>query len=231
MTSLPLVFIPGLLCDGALWQHQLADLQGLADMQVADITGQDSMTALAQHVLDHAPDRFALAGLSMGGYVALEILRQAPDRVLRLALVDSSARADTDEQKKRRQGLVNLSKTGQFRGVTSRLLPLLIHPDRVQDTELTNIIFGMAERVGRDAYIRQQTAILGRPDSRPGLQAIQCPSLVICGENDALTPPDVAAETAEIIPNARLKIIPNCGHLAPLEQPAQVTEALRQWLA
>ena len=124
--------------------------------------------------LVNAPPQFALAGLSMGGYVAFEIMRQAPQRVLKLCLLDTSARPDTPEQVRRRELLITMSREGKFKGVTPRLLPMLIHPDRMEDKELTYIIMTMAERVGREAFVRQQTAILKRPDSRPLLKSIKC---------------------------------------------------------
>lgn len=229
-TRLPLVLLPGLLCDPTLWEHQSLHLAEIAEPEVADLTGADSVAALATHVLAQAPARFALAGLSMGGYVAFEILRQAPERVAKLTLIDTSARADTPEQVRRRQGLISLAGSGRFRGVTPRLLPLLIHPDRQMEEALTGPIMAMAERIGPQAFKRQQTAILTRPDSRPSLGAITCPTLIIVGRQDALTPPEIAAETTAGIPGARLAIIEDCGHLAPLERPQAVTALMRDWL-
>ena len=166
----------------------------------------------------------------MGGYVALEIMRQAPERVLKLAIFDSSARPDTAEQQERRRILLAISKAGQFKGVTPRLLPLLIHQDRLQDSALTDIIMGMAERVGREAFARQQTAILHRIDSRPFLDAIACPTLIVGGLQDAITPPELLQEMASGIKGARLEMIDQCGHLSTLEQPAIVNGLMRQWL-
>ncbi|MGP1395875.1 MAG: alpha/beta fold hydrolase [Inquilinaceae bacterium] len=227
----PLVLLPGLLCDAALWAAQRQGLAGRVETIVPDLTGHDSIADLAKAVLDAAPDRFALAGLSMGGYVAFEILRRSPDRVARLALLDTSARPDTDAQRRRRSGLLALARKGRFKGVTPRLLPLLVHPDRLDDAALTGTIMAMAERVGRDAFLRQQTAILGRSDSRPGLGDIRCPTLVLCGAEDALTPPDRSREIAAAIPGATLTIVEECGHLSPLERPEAVTDALRLFLS
>jgi pimeloyl-ACP methyl ester carboxylesterase len=188
------------------------------------------MDALADDVLAKAPPRFALAALSMGGYVALAILRKAPERVTKLCLLDTSTRADTPEQKQRRKLLLAMSKAGQFKGVTPRLLPLLIHPDRLEDEPLTEIIMKMAERVGREAFHRQQTAILDRIDSRPYLKDIKCPVQVIGGRQDALTPPEIVKEIADGIPGARLDIIEDCGHLSPLEKPDDVNALMERWL-
>jgi pimeloyl-ACP methyl ester carboxylesterase len=228
--TLPLILLPGLLCDRALWDHQVRHLAEVAEPAVADLTGHDSVAALADSVLSRAPLCFALAGLSMGGYVALEIMRRAPERVLKLALVDTSARPDSPEQQSRRRGLIELARSGRFRGVTPRLLPLLIHPDRQSDGDLVNGIMGMALRVGQEAFVRQQTAIMSRPDSRPGLAAIRCPTLVVGGREDALTPPPLLAEIAAGIPGARHAIIEECGHLPPMERPHALTALLRDWL-
>jgi pimeloyl-ACP methyl ester carboxylesterase len=225
----PLILLPGLLCDAALWQYQLSALAEFAETSVADLTEADAVGVMAQSVLDRAPQHFALAGLSMGGYVAFEILRRAPERVMRLALLDTSARADTDEIRQRRRGLIELAQLGRFKGVTPRLLPLLLHPDHLVEP-FTGIVTGMAERVGQAAFIRQETAILNRTDSRASLAAIQVPTLVLCGDADALTPPALAAEIADGIPGARLTLIEGAGHLAPLEHPEAVNRAMLDWL-
>lgn len=226
----PLVLLPGLLCDGALWHAQTRWLGDVAAFTIGDLTHDDSVATMARSVLMEAPESFALAGLSMGGYVALEIMRQAPERVRRLALLDTSARADTPAQTERRRGLLALAEKGQFKGVTPRLLPMLVHPDRLDDEALTATVTAMAERVGRDAFLRQQKAIMGRPDSGPDLGRIRCPTLVLCGREDALTPPELHRELAAAIPGARLVVIEECGHLAPLERPHATTAVLRYWL-
>ncbi len=186
--KIPLFLLPGLLCDEALWRPQVEGLADIADPVVADLGQDDSAAAMARRALAAAPPEFALAGLSMGGYVAQEIMRQAPERVLRLALLDTNARADTPEQTARRRGLIELSEKGEFKGVTPRLLPLLVHPARTEDGPLTEIILGMAEHIGKDGFLRQQKAIMARPDGREDLRRIRCPSLVLCGRQDALTP-------------------------------------------
>jgi pimeloyl-ACP methyl ester carboxylesterase len=225
----PLILLPGLLCDAALWQYQVSALAEFAAPQVADLTRSDSIAGMAAQVLAEAPPRFALAGLSMGGYVAQEILRQAPERVDRLALLDTSARADTPEQRERRRGLIELAQLGKFKGVTPRLLPMLLHPDHLTDP-LSGIVTGMAERVGQAAFIRQELAILGRIDGRPSLSAIRLPTLVLCGEDDVLTPPEVAQEMARGIAGATLVVIEHSGHLSTLEQPEAVNRAMIEWL-
>jgi pimeloyl-ACP methyl ester carboxylesterase len=228
--SISLVLLPGLLCDEALWRPQIDAFSGQVDCRVPDLTQADSMADLARSVLAWAPPRFALAGLSMGGYVALEIMRQAPNRVELLALLDTSGRPDSSEQTDRRHALLELSRQGSFKGVTPRLLPQLIHPDRLQDRALTSVVMGMAERVGQEAFVRQQTAIIQRSDSLPSLGRISCPTLVLCGRQDVLTPLDRAQELAEGIAGARLRVIEDCGHLSTLERPDAVNQALRDWL-
>ena len=226
-----LLFLPGLLCDGRLWRDQVEALAGTRCV-VADLTHDDSLGAMAERTLRALPAeaRLSVCGLSMGGYVAFEIMRRAPGRVARLALFDTSARPDTPEQTRRRRGLLSLSESGMFRGVTPRLLPQLLAPAHVAGP-LGAEVMAMAERVGRPAFHRQQRAIMHRPDSRPDLAAIAVPTLVGVGEEDALTPPHLAEEMAAGIPGARLARIPGAGHLPPMEAPGAVSDLLREWLA
>lgn len=230
MEKTALVLVPGLLCDARLWGHQLHYLDDVAEMYVGDTLQDDNVGAMAARILDNAPEKFALAGLSMGGYVSLEIMRQAPERVSKVALIDTSSRQDSDEQKRRRRGLISLSSKGRFKGVTPKLLPLLIHADRMEDEDLTQTVMDMAADVGQEAFVRQQTAILGRPDSRADLSKYDIPSLVICGRQDELTPVELAEETVDGLPQGRLCIIEECGHLSTLERPFAVTALMRDWL-
>ncbi|GAA4258164.1 alpha/beta fold hydrolase [Azospirillum formosense] len=227
---IPLVLLPGMPLDAALWEHQTGHLADVAEPAVGDLTGQDSMATLAAAVLAQAPERFALAGLSMGGYVAFEILRQAPERVAKLALLDTSARPDTPEQTATRQDAVRLVGQGRLRQVMAAGMPRLVHPDRTGEPALVDSVQAQAQRIGPEGYVRQQTAIMSRPDSRPGLGAIACPTLVLCGRQDAITPPALHEEMAEGIPGARLVLIEDCGHLSAMERPQAVTALLRQWL-
>lgn len=227
---IPLILVPGLLCTARLFQPQAAGLADIASVAVADTTPFDNVGDAAAAVLATAPSRFALGGLSMGGYVAFEVLRRAPERVAGVALIDTSARPDTPEQIARRTDLIALAQRGTFKGVTAQLLPMLIHPDRLQDEALTGIIFEMAEAVGQEAFVRQQKAIMARPDSRPDLAGIRCPTLVVVGEDDRLTPPAIAHEMADAISGATLVTIADCGHVSSLERPEAVNAALRRWL-
>ncbi len=231
MTARPaLVLLPGLVCDGALWAYQAQHVADLAAVHIADLTRHESIAAMAETVLDEAPPAFALAGLSMGGYVALEVVRRAPERVTRLALFDTTARADTREKARQRRFLLRLAQRGRFKGVTPRLLPQLIHPDRLGDAALAAAVLAMAERVGQAAFIRQETALLARADGRHNLAAIACPTLVVCGRQDALTPLELSEELARLIPRARLAVIEDCGHLPTMERPEEATALLREWL-
>ena len=185
---------------------------------------------MAHEVLETAPERFALAGLSMGGYVALEVVRQAPDRVEALALLDTSARPDTPEQTKTRLALIEMAREGRFDEVWRALLPRVVHPDRVEDPDIVSAVEGMARSVGPEAFERQERAIIGRPDSRGDLPGIACPTLVLCGRDDVLTPPALHEELANGIPGAGLRKIERCGHLSTLERPEETTGAMREWL-
>ncbi|MFC0409331.1 alpha/beta fold hydrolase [Roseomonas elaeocarpi] len=228
-----LILLPGLLNDRRLWQAQREGLRDVAEVRIADLTQDDSVEAMARRVLDTAPEHFLLGGLSMGGYVALEIMRQQPARVSRLALFDTSARPDAPEQRRRRQGLLAICRANppeRFRGVTPRLLPELVHADHVGGP-VGEVVMAMARELGRDVFIRQQTAILGRPDFRPGLPAIAVPTLVAVGEDDRVTPPERSREMASLIPGARYGELARCGHLPPMEAPEAVTALLRGWLA
>lgn len=225
-----LVLIPGLGNTPRLYDAQIKALSSERKIVVADHTRDDSMPAIAARLLRESPERFALAGLSMGGYVAFEVLRQAPERVERLALLDTSARPDTPEATQDRERMIALAAAGRFDDIVARLWPRLVHPDRQSDETLKAVVAGMTREVGAQAFIRQQRAIMGRPDSRPLLPGIEIPTLVLVGEGDAITPPEIAREMADMIEWDSLVVIPSSGHLTTLEQPERVTDALRQWL-
>lgn len=226
-----LVLIPGLACTARLFEPQIAALADERMILIADHTRDDSVPAIAARLLREAPERFALAGLSMGGYIALEVLRQAPERVARLALLDTSARPDSVEASQDRERLIALADAERFEDIHSRLWPRLVHPDRQGDQALQEVVFGMMRETGAEAYVRQQRAIMARADSRPTLPGIEIPTLVLVGEGDAITPPEIAREMAEMIEWASLVVVPESGHLSTLEQPEKVTQALGLWLA
>ncbi|MFO1059533.1 MAG: alpha/beta fold hydrolase [Dongiaceae bacterium] len=231
MPRLALALLPGLLCDAALWRHQLADLADVAEMQVADLTLDDSIDGMAARLLSAMPGRFAVAAMSMGGHVALALQRAAPARVLGLALLGASARSENAADAARRLALAELRTRGRWRGVTQPMLAGLVHPDALADPAIGAAIRAMAERVGAAAFRRQEQALAARPDARPGLAAIACPTLVISGADDRRVPPPLQAEIAAAVPGAERLTLPRCGHVAPLERPAEVSAALRRWLA
>jgi pimeloyl-ACP methyl ester carboxylesterase len=227
---LPVVLIPGLTCTARLFAEQIPALWQFGPVTIADHRRDDSMAAIARRILAAAPPRFALAGLSMGGYIAFEIMRQAPQRVAKLALLDTGARADIPEQTERRRVLMAMAKEGRYAEIPELAFPLYVHRNRHGDAALKAIVHDMAAATGLEAYLRQQQAILSRPDSRPGLAAIACPTLVLVGDGDEATPPELAREIAAGIAGSRLVLIPDSGHLSTLEQPAAVTQALLDWL-
>lgn len=222
-----LVLLPGLICDERLWRDVMPGLD--ARSMVADLTQDDSIAAMAARTLVAAPGRFALAGLSMGGYVALEIMRQAPERVTHLALLDTSARADDEARKETRRKGIEMVGQGKFIGVSRGLLGSLIAPQHMR-LPVARDVQEMSERVGQAAYLRQQVAIMNRVDSRPYLHAIKVPTLVGVGELDKMTPPELAEEIAAGIAGAALVRFPDSAHLPTMENPAAVVEAMRGWL-
>jgi pimeloyl-ACP methyl ester carboxylesterase len=228
--GLPVVLVPGLACNPSLYAGQMPALWTFGPVMVADHRRADSMDAIARQILAEAPPRFALAGLSMGGYIALAVLRLAPDRVAKLALLDTGSRSDTPEASERRKASIAKVQAGEFEAVMDTLWPILVHKDRQRDAELKRIVFEMAKTAGVDAFVRQQKAIMTRPDSRPGLSSIRCPTLVLVGEGDQLTPPALSEEMAALIPNSRLVSVPDSGHLSTLEKSEAVTKALVEWM-
>ncbi len=228
----PLILVPGLLCTADLWRDQIQALSDIADIQVPKHHLDDDISLIADRILETAPDRFALAGLSMGGYIALEILRRDPSRVTHLALIDTRADADSEQDKKKRQDFIRLVQRGKtFKGVTESLLPMLIHPSRFKDDALTSRIYQMAEDIGQEGFIRQETAIMNRKDHWTNLSKIECPTMVISGNEDALINPDHQKKMADDITDAEFHLIPECGHLPSMERPFEVNTLLREWLS
>lgn len=230
MNALPTLLIPGLAASARLYEHQIPALWRLGPVMIASHTRQSSMTGLARDILAAAPPKFALVGLSMGGYIAFEILRQAPDRVLKLILLDTSARPDTPEQLEGRRLRIGMAQAGDYPAIPELMFPGLVHTARRDDAGLKAIVEEMAAETGAEAFIRQQTAIMARPDSRPMLAAIKRPSLVLVGDGDQLTPLPVAEEIAQGISGAQLVTVPESGHLSTLERPEFVTQKIVEWL-
>jgi pimeloyl-ACP methyl ester carboxylesterase len=230
MPHTPLLFLPGLLEDADLFEHQFLALAGAAACRAAELTRSDTMAGLAEDALAQAPaERFALVAHSMGGYVALEILRRAPQRVERLALLNTHARPDSAESTANRRRLMALAET-DFPAVMAELAPKLLAPQHAKEVGLVGKMSEMALAIGKEAFLRQQRAIIGRIDSRPHLGAIRCPTLVIAGRDDGIMPVAWLEELARGIPKARLEILEECGHMSTLEQPAKVDALLGEWL-
>lgn len=230
MSKPELMLIPGLLCTEILWTAQIAAFRDSHTITIADHRQDDTIPAIAQRILKTAPDRFSLSGLSMGGYIAMEIWRQAPERVERLALLDTRSSTDSDAERQRRHDFIALAEKGRFTGIHERLMPLFIHEDRLQDRELVGAVTRMAEDTGKQGFIRQSRALLDRADTADVLRTVTVPTLVLCGRQDALTPVAMHEAMAECVPGAKLTIIEDCGHLSTMERPDAVNAAMREWL-
>jgi pimeloyl-ACP methyl ester carboxylesterase len=227
---IPILLIPGLLCSPRLYAEQIPHLWRLGPVTIADHTRDDTVSAIARRILATAPPRFALIGLSMGGYIAFEILRQSPERVAKVALLDTTSRPDSPEQSTARRAQIALARDGRLDEVFDASFPRLVHPNHRADARVRQVLRQMADEVGIDGFVHQQSANMSRPDSRPGLGAIRCPALVLVGDRDELTPPERAAEIAGGIAGARLVEVPGSGHSSPIEQPGLVTRALLDFL-
>ncbi|MTI42854.1 pimeloyl-ACP methyl ester carboxylesterase [Roseibium hamelinense] len=225
----PIVFVPGLLCTEAVFAPQIASLADTPIM-VANHSRHETISDIARDILNSAPAEFTLVGLSMGGYIAMDILRTAPQRVSKLILMDTNARPDTADQTKRREFLIGLTQKKGFHKVPHLLYPGFVHKSREEDFTLRQTVVNMAMDTGSEAFIRQKRAIIARPDSRPHLPAIKCPTLIIVGDGDTLTPPQLAEEIHGLIPGSQLTLIENSGHLPTLEQPEHTTTVVRNWL-
>lgn len=230
-TPLPILMVPGLLCSARLYAPQVSALWGYGPVMVTDHRHDDDIRAVAGRILDSAPPRFALVGLSYGGYIAFEVVRQAANRVQKLALLDTSARPDTPEQSNMRHAQIAMVQEGRFDQIPALSIPRYLHASRQNDESMTSIVHAMAAETGPDAFIRQLKAIMSRPDSRPDLAQIRCLTLVLVGDGDVATPPDLGKEIATGIPGARLAVVANCGHLSTIEQPQAVNAALIDWLS
>lgn len=231
MSSLPnVVFLPGLMDDHSMWARQIDGLSDVANCLALDLVDHDDVSESAEWVLKQSPEKFALVGFSMGGYVAFEILRRAPDRITKLALVSTSARADTPERRDERLAMISRAEEGDYGALVDELIPRVLHPENPELAFLISAIRDMALGIGPAAFVRQLNLIMSRPDSRDILSQVTCPSLVVCGLDDVVTPPEVSREMAEGIPGAELKLIDHCNHYSSMEQPEIVNSALRRWL-
>lgn len=224
-----LVLIPGTLNDAELWRDQTAVLSSDFDVRVADITSGETMPALAEAVFDIAPERFSVAGFSLGGFVAQEMLRQAPERIERLALLDTAIRPDPPERIAERRALARLADApGRFLGMGDRMMKAYLGPGHAEDAEMTGRVRAMTQRLGLEVFLRQNA--LEREDGEAVLRAFTGPVLVLCGEVDGITPPAGHREMARLARRAELVMAPGCGHLTPIEAPDLVSAALAQWM-
>ena len=227
---IPILLIPGLLCSSEVFAPQLSALWHFGPVTVASTLEGTSIGEVAAKILETAPPRFALIGLSMGGYICFEIMRQAPERVLKLALLDTSARPDTARQVAFRRAKLEEARGSGFLAVALENLNALLHPSRQTDRSLLETNRRMALAVGLEGFARQIEIAISRPDSRTDLRAIKVPTLVIVGDADPLTPVERSEEIVSLVPRARLAVIPDCGHLCSIEQPDLVSTALEEWL-
>lgn len=225
----PLVLVPGLACDAALWRAQVTGLADVAATSIADTLQDDSIAAMAERLLASAPERFALAGFSMGGYVALAAARLAPGRITRLALVATSADAETADEARLREAALATARERGLERVIRGSLDRLVHPQA--DPAVAESVAAMALRLGADTYARQQHAIAAREDGHGVLAALRVPALVLAGAQDRMIAPAHSAAMARTLGQDAFCEIERCGHMAPMEQPRAVNAALREWLA
>jgi pimeloyl-ACP methyl ester carboxylesterase len=228
--SMPILLIPGLGGSPRIYAPVIPALWRFGPVTVANHIRDDNMGAIARRILAEAPPRFALAGHSMGGYIAFEIMRQAPDRIAKLALINTQARPDTPEAIERRRGQIARARAGEYHAVLGDLFPGFVHPSRRDDAALRQLVHDMGDDIGADAFARQLIAVIARADSRPALAWIRCPTLVLTGDEDNTIPNSLSKEMADGIHGARLTIIPHCGHLPQIEQPQATADALVDWL-
>lgn len=225
-----LYLIPGLLCDRSIWAQQAEAFAPIDEISVPDLRGIDRIPTMAQRVLDRAPAKFSLAGHSLGGRIALEIVRQAPERIERLALLDTGVLPVQPGEPERRQALVDLAERAGMRALGAEWLPPMLHPDRWGDRDLIDPLVAMIERSTPASFKAQIEALLQRPNARRVLDSIQCPTLVLCGRQDGWSPLNHHEEIAGAIAGAQLVVVEDCGHMSTVERPEAVTRALRAWL-
>lgn len=234
--GVPVVFLPGLACDETVWRHAREALSSYAPVTIPDYGLLDTLGAMAEHVLAEAPAEFALAGHSMGGRVALEVLRRASERVRAIALLDTAvdplAPGERGEREAQgRHALLAIARERGMAAMAERWVQGMLWPPRLHEAALVNAVVDMFARKSADVFAAQVHALLARPDARPLLAAIRCPTLVLCGADDSWSPAEKHREMAAEVVGARLVIVPECGHMCTLERPEAVTRALLEWHA
>ena len=231
MAKLPLLLLPGTLCDATLFEHQMNNLAGVCTPQVVDVHLQDNLPDVARYVLNQVDGEFAVAGLSYGGIVAFELWRQSPQRITKMALLNTNPYPASAETREKQQRFVGMAHLGEFREITTDFLKdTMLHPDHQKDLKLRSKVLKMAENVGVQGFVNEVRAQLARPDAVHELPFITCPTLVLTGYEDYVIPFSVHKDMASRMPNSRFVGVPNCGHLSTMEQPEIVTQALRDWL-
>jgi len=226
----PIVLVPGMLCSPEIFASQITALWPYGSVTVASTLEGETIAEMAAAILTAAPPRFALAGISMGGFIEFEIMRQAPERVIKLALLSTEARPDTPGQSAQRRTLLAQVDTGNFETLLALALPAIVHPAHQEDSALREANVRMGLAVGIERWARQVEAVMARIDYRPSLPAISVPTLVLVGDSDTFTPPNRAEEMVAAIPGARLVVVPQCGHASTIEQPDAVNRALIEWI-
>ena len=231
MIKHPLLLLPGTLCDATLFEHQLANLADVCEPCVVDVHLQDNLPDVARYVLSQVKGQFAVAGLSYGGIVAFELWRTAPDRILKMAFLNTNPYPPSEQTRVNQQRFVGMAHLGEFREITTDFLKdVMLHPDHQKDHSLREKILKMAETIGIEGFVHQVNAQLARPSAIPYLPHITCPVLVLTGREDNVVPLATHQTMAETLPNCRMVIVENCGHLSTMEQPRVVTQALHDWL-
>jgi len=225
------VFASGQLLTHECWSPQLPALSVDWDLRFSDHTRDETIAGMAGRLLAEAPEQFHLVAHAMGGFTAFEVMRQAPERVLSLALIATLAPNDGPAQTERRQGYIRLVEAGQFAEVVEERIPILVHPARREDERLLSVVRRMAAETGPETFLRQQRAIMGRADSRPSLGAIGVRTLLVRGAQDGITTPAHVEEIVAGVPGARFDEIADCGHLPTLEKPQTMNRLLAGWLA
>lgn len=226
----PIVFLPGMMCDARLFTPQINALSGSHPVMCHPLVRHDTVEALAAQILSNTPDRFALVGLSMGGIVAMEVVRQAPDRVERLALLDTNPLAEKDEVKEKRIPQVEAAQNGELRRVMRDEMKPNYLADGPNLGAILDLCMAMAMELGPDIFVAQSHALQTRPDQSEVLSHYNGPALVLCGREDGLCPVERHELIHALLPNSELVIVENAGHLPTLEQPAQTNAALTRWL-
>ncbi len=224
----PFILIPALAADKSFFKYQQDHLDDIADISVPVFTEIDNIPDMAAKILENAPEQFALGGVSMGGYVALEIMRQAPRRVTRLALINTTVGIDSPEALAKREAAINNTNEDNFLDVITNAAGMYFYNNNNKDGILTEQLVEMAKNIGLKGFINQQTAIKNRIDSTPFLKDITCKTMIVAGRNDFLL--ESMQKIQDFIPMAKFTIIEECGHMSPMEQPVALTSLLRYWL-